>query len=247
LSRETAFSSIVNTVHFESTCWTDIAASCQGDSEQAQAALNRLCRRYWTPIYFFLRRSGVNAADAEDYTQEFLAELLRHDAFAKVHPSRGRFRTFLIASLKNFMGHALAKAKAQKRGGGLAHLDLNDTVEALYHRDCEDHGSPEHLFERQWVWTVLDHVHERLAGEYAACGKVEYFEHLSAYLPGRLDPRPQVEVAAALGLSVSAIRSEVYRMRQRFGQYLRAEIASTVSSPAEIDEEIQHLLTVLGS
>jgi RNA polymerase sigma-70 factor (ECF subfamily) len=236
----------VSPFDFETTCWSDVLASAETESSQGHAALNRLCHAYWRPIYFFLRRTGCNPHDAEDHTQEFFADLLRRSALKSVHPSKGRFRTFVIASLKNFMGHVRERAAAQKRGGGCLHLDLEDAaVEAAYHHACPEKDSPDGVFDRQWVWTVLERVRERLAGEYAAAGRSFHFQILADYLPGRFEPKPQEETARVLGLSVSAVKSEIYRMRQRFGQYLRLEIANTVASPDEIDQEIRHLLGLM--
>lgn len=223
-------------------------ASQAGDSPGAHEALDRLCRDYWRPLFVFLRRSGHSPHDAEDLTQQFLAELLARDGLARVHPRHGRFRSFLVASLKNFLGHERERAGALKRGGGLRLVAL-DAEETQAHGWIESPAeeSPEAAFDRQWGLTVLARARRRLEAEYVAAGKAAQFALLVEYLPGGEPVRSQSEAAAALGTTVSAVKSEVYRLRQRYGQYLRAEIADTVADPAEIDVEIRHLLGLFAA
>ncbi len=214
-----------------------------GGTPEAGAALNQLCRGYWQPLYLYLRQSGHSPHDAEDFTQQFLSELLARDGLAHLHPRHGRFRSFLLASLRNFLSHQRERASAQKRGGGQPLLPLD----AFDYRPEPLTGEPPHAaFDRQWALTVLERTRQRLEGEYMTAGKKARFDLLVEYLPGGSPAHSQAELAGMLGTTVSAIKSEVYRLRQRFGQHLRAEIADTVSEPAEIEEEILHLLALFS-
>ena len=234
---------------FETTHWSLVLASQSQESSSADqrfAALSQLCRIYWRPLYVYLRRCGHEAVDAEDLTQGFLGALLKRDAFDTVAQERGRFRSFLIASLKNYLSHHREKEGAQKRGGGKWHLSLSDPrIEAALQSELMDSASPELAYEKRWAMTLLDRVRSRLRGEYLAGGKEGYGDELMPFLPGGHATRSQGDIAAALGISVSAVKSEVYRLRQRFGQYLRAEVANTVSDPSEIDGELEYLIQVL--
>jgi RNA polymerase sigma-70 factor (ECF subfamily) len=233
---------------FETTQWSVVLAAQAGDSPGAHEALDRLCRDYWRPLFVFLRRAGHSPPDAEDLTQQFLAGLLARDGLARVHPRHGRFRAFLMASLRNFLSHERERAGALKRGGGLR-LAALDTEQSPAHGWLESAAeeSPEAAFDRQWGLTVLARARRRLEAEYVAAGKTAQFTLLVEYLPGGEPGRSQSEVAAVLDTTVSAVKSEVYRLRQRYGQYLRAEIADTVADPAEIDGEIRYLLGLFAA
>lgn len=233
---------------FETTQWSLVLACQAGagagaDDVAACEALNRLCRSYWRPLFAFLRRLGHPTHDAEDLTQQFLAELLERDGLSRVHPRHGRFRSFLAASLRNFVSHQRERAGALKRGGGQAPLSLDfaDAPSAAWIEACAA-DTPEIAFDRHWGVTLLAHARRRLEGEYVAAGKSALFEHLVGYLPGGEPGASQTEVASQLGSPVGTIKSEVHRLRQRFGQYVRAEIARTVADPADIDDEIRYLL-----
>lgn len=223
-------------------------ASQARDSPGAPEALDRLCRDYWRPLFVYLRRTGHSPHDSEDLTQQFLAELLARDGLASVHPRHGRFRSFLIASLRNFLGHQRERARALKRGGGIPAFSL-DAADLRFEEWPETFAgdSPEAAFDRQWGLTVLGRARRRLEAEYVAADKARTFELLVEYLPGGDPARSQAEAAESLGLTVSAVKSEAFRLRQRYGQYLRAEIAATVGDPAEIDAEIRHLLGLFGA
>jgi RNA polymerase sigma factor (sigma-70 family) len=235
---------------FETTHWSVVLGSIPGNEEQgsrALGALNELCRIYWRPLYAYLRRAGRSAEDAEDLTQQFLSELLQRDAFSKLHPSKGKFRSFLIVSLKNFLSHERDKALAQKRGGGALPIPLDDLVlERGLSEERDLNRTPEEEYERLWALTVLEQVRKRLRGEYAAMSKDCLFEYLGQFLPGSEPEQSQQEIGERLGITASAVKSEVYRLRQRFGQYLRVEIGRTVGSAAEIDQEIEYLIQVVG-
>lgn len=235
---------------FETTHWSVVLSAASGHVEGnsvAAEALNQLCRIYWKPLYAFLRRSGHRAEDAEELTQQFLMELLTRNPFSKLHPSKGKFRSFLIASMKNFLSHVRNKARAQKRGGHLFAISLDD-VEEEWKASVERFGdrTPDEIYDLQWALALLNYVRLRLHGEYVASGKAAHFIELSRFLPGGEPPRSQAEIAESLSLTVMAVKSEVYRLRQRFGQYLRAEIANTVVAKDDIDSEIEYLIQVVS-
>ncbi len=230
---------------FETTHWSVVHATQGSDPAGARDALERLCRAYWRPLFAYLRRAGHAEADAEDLTQQFLAELLARDGLARVHPRFGRFRAFLLASLRNFLSHQRDRATAQKRGGGLAPLPLEpDEGGPASVAGNTAAESPEVAYDRQWARMVLEQAHRSLCAEYEAAGRGPDFGLLADYLPGSEPAHSQAEVALRLGTTVSAVKSEVHRLRLRYGQYLRAEIAATVTDPAEVEAEIRHLLNL---
>jgi RNA polymerase sigma factor (sigma-70 family) len=235
---------------FQTTHWSVVLSSIDGDLDRAAKgleSLNQLCRTYWRPLYIYLRRCGFNAHDAEDLTQQFLMELLQRDGLSSVHPKKGKFRSFLIASLKNFVSHQRSRNLAQKRGGGACVFSMDDpSIESACLLLKFTGSTSEEDYERHWALTVLDQVRLRLRGEYIALGKEACFEQLAEFLPGSEPDKSQQEIAHSLGITVSAVKSEVYRLRQRFGQYLRAEIANTVASADEIDGEIEYLIQVVS-
>jgi RNA polymerase sigma factor (sigma-70 family) len=234
---------------FQTTHWSVVLSSINGETDGAGKgleSLNQLCRTYWRPLYIYLRRCGSTTQDAEDLTQQFLMELLQRDGLSNVHPSKGKFRSFLIASLKNFLGHHRSKTFAQKRGGGVLPLSIDDPALANARYAGDTRRTPEEDYEHHWALTVLDQVRLRLKGEYMAMGKGPCFEQISYFLPGSEPDKSQQEIADSLGITASGVKSEVYRLRQRFGQYLRVEIANTVPSMDEIDEEIDYLIQVVS-
>jgi RNA polymerase sigma-70 factor (ECF subfamily) len=232
---------------FETTHWSVVQASQGNDQAGARDALERLCQTYWRPIFAYLKRAGHTDADAEDLTQQFLAELLARDGLSRVHPRHGRFRSFLLASLRNFLSHQRERARARKRGGGVTPQPLA-TAEGSAAAGASPTGleSPEVAYDRQWARMVLEHAQQSLHAEYAAAGRSADFRLLADYLPGGEPRCSQAEVALRLGTTVSAVKSEVHRLRLRYGQYLRAEIAATVTDPAEVDAEIRHLLALFA-
>jgi RNA polymerase sigma factor (sigma-70 family) len=234
---------------FQTTHWSVVlrVAGAEGKAPEGREALDQLCRIYWRPLYSFLRRSGRTPADAEDLTQQFLMELLERDGFSGVHPSKGKFRSFLIASLQNFLGHERRRTNAQKRGSGILPISLNDPeLENSYRLEQHEGRTPQEEYEFRWALTVLDRVQMHAREEYASLGKEAHFTQLKEFLPGGEPEKTQEEIGALLGLTVSAVKSEVYRLRQRFGERLREEIAKTVSSPEEVDAEIEFLIRAVG-
>ena len=231
---------------FATTHWSVVLAAGQSTDTEASAALEQLCRTYWYPIYAYVRRRGRSPEDAQDLTQEFLARLLATHGLDNVHPNKGRFRSFLLASLNHFLANEWDKAQAQKRGGGTMAISL-DAAEKRYRGEPREEMSPERIFERQWVLTLLAQVAARLRASYEAAGNGPVFEGLQIYLTGEKGLPPYAETAGQLGLSLDAVKKAVERLRWRYGALLREEIAHTVSGPAEVDEEIRHLRAVLAT
>ena len=230
---------------FQTTRWSMVLAARQGSSSSGREALAELCEVYWYPLYAFVRRR-VGPEEALDLTQGFFTDLLDRNTLDRVDPAAGKFRAFLLASMKNFLSHEREKAGAQKRGGDIVRFSLDARMaEERYAEEPRDERTPEHLFERRWAWTVLDRVSDRLQEEFEEAGKAKHHQALAGYLsdPGR--GRPYSEVAAELATSEAAIKMAVRRMRQRYGTLLREEISQTVSSADEIDREIRQLLEVV--
>jgi RNA polymerase sigma-70 factor (ECF subfamily) len=217
----------------------------QGESPQAARALEELCRTYWYPLYAYVRRRGYDAHEAEDLTQEFFARLLAKNYLADVHREKGKFRSFLLASLKHFLANEWDRALAKKRGGG--HTIISLDAETRYRQEPKDELSADKLLDRQWAIALLDQVLARLGTEYTDAGKSEVFEQLKDSLTGARDSIPYAAIAAKLGTTEGAVKVAVHRLRQRYRKLLREEIAHTVASPAEIDEEIRHLFAAFGS
>lgn len=235
---------------FHTTHWTVVLQARDADTDNAAAweALNSLCSTYWYPLYAFIRRQGVPAAEAEDLTQEFFRRFLERNALARVQPAAGKFRSFLLACLKNFLAHERERERAQRRGGGRALLPLElSEAETRYAREPADTVTPEVVFERRWAFDLIERTLQRLGREYDRDGRRELFEQLQSYLPGGRGTASRAELAARRGVSAGAIDVAVHRLRQRFGVLLREEVAQTVSSTDEIEEEIRHLIGALGN
>lgn len=215
-------------------------------SPESADALEKLCHAYWYPLYAFVRRQGHNAPEAQDLTQGFFLHLLENSALATMHPAKGRFRSFLLASLKNFLANVWDRSQAGKRGGGQVTFSLDEfDPEQRYRLEPVDNASPEKLFDRRWTETLLAQVMARLRQEYVAAGWGGRFEVLKVYLLNEYSPGSYAETAVTLGLSESAVKSAIYKLRQRFGSSLRLEVAQTVADPAEVELELRELLAVL--
>ncbi|MGH9660417.1 MAG: RNA polymerase sigma factor [Bryobacteraceae bacterium] len=206
------------------------------DSDDALAELLRI---YWHPLYAFLRRQGQDHDRAQDLTQGFVAHLLGKGALREFRGERGRFRSFLLASLKNFLANERDRAAAQKRGGGVIASPLDSGVEP------HDDRTPEKLFEKQWALAVLDRVQARLREEFAQAGKRELFDRLRAYLTGDDIGMPYRELGRELGLSEGAVKVTIHRLRRRFHEVLRDEISLTVTRPGDIGDEIRYLIAAI--
>lgn len=232
---------------FATTHWTVVLAAGRGDSPQATEALEELCRTYWYPVYAFVRRHGHDPTDAQDLAQAFFADLLRRGSLSTARPERGRFRWFLLASVRHFLANEWDKAKAQKRGGDVKFISLEQAAaEKRYAQEPSHDLTPERIYERSWGVTVIQQVRHRLREEFQGLDKGPRFELLDRLLPGEERQLTTAEVASRLGLTEGSVRSEVHRLKRRFGEMLRAEVAHTVAAPADIDGEIQHLMEVVS-
>lgn len=213
---------------------------------QAQNALEKLCQTYWHPLYAYARRRGHSPADAEDLTQAFFVWLLERKWLARADQERGRFRSFLLTSFSNFLANEWNKAKAQKRGGGqIVSLERED-AEAQYAWVPAEHFNPEQSFEWRWALALLDQVMKRLESEFAGDGKPELFKALKPCLLGERSTQPYAALASTLGMTEGSVKVAVFRLRQRYRQLLRAEIANTVAQPEDVEVEMRYLFTVLA-
>jgi RNA polymerase sigma-70 factor (ECF subfamily) len=216
------------------------------DTTRARAALESLCQTYWPPLYAYVRRRGNSPEDAQDLTQAFFARLLERNAVASVAPEKGRFRSFLLASLNHFLSDEWDKARAQKRGGGqVVPIDLQSAETQMGVIPVE-HFTPEKAFEHRWAITLLEQVYQRLGEEYHLQGKGPLFDALRATLAGRSDAAPYAELAKQLEQSEGAIKVAVHRLRQRYRVLLRETIADTVSTPEEVEDELRYLFQTLA-
>ena len=217
------------------------------DTTRAQAALETLCQTYWYPLYAYVRRRGHPPEDAQDLTQEFFARLLEHNWIGRADQQKGRFRSFLLSAMNHFLADEWDKAHAQKRWSGLAPVPLQfDTAETRYGHEPSDNATPEQNYERRWALTLLEKVLNRLRTEYHQEGREVFFAALHPYLVGEGNDQPYAKLAVKLGVTEGAVKTAVYRLRQRYRQLLRDEIAQTVAEPDEVDEELRHLVSVLS-
>ena len=232
---------------FATTHWSVVLSAADSRSATAQEALEKLCRTYWYPIYAYLRRRGCGEHDAQDLTQGFFAQLLERRSIQSVEREKGKFRSFLLASLNYYVADERDRANAQKRGGGREILSLDvQEAEQRYRLEPVDERSPEKIFEHRWAMTLLDQVLVRLGQEFAEAGKRELFERLQAFLVEGTGGRTYAEVAREMGMTEEAVKKAAQRIRQRYHQLFLEEIAQTVASPAEVDEELRHLCQVLN-
>jgi RNA polymerase sigma-70 factor (ECF subfamily) len=233
---------------FHTTHWTVVLAARDEDSGVAHEALANLCSTYWHPLYAFIRRQGSSPHEAEDLTQEFFLRFVERNRLTNVHPSAGKFRSFLLACLKNFLANERERAQAQRRGGGQPLVPLDGTdAETRYALEPADHLTPEAVFERRWAFAVLERTMAELRREHFTAEKSEQFAELQGFLPCGQGGVSREELAARRGVSVGAIDVAVHRLRQRFGALLRQQVAQTVSSETEVEEEIRYLISVLGT
>jgi len=234
--------------YFATTHWTVVLHARQADSPQAREALERLCQGYWYPLYAFVRRQGHDAHDAQDLTQEFFARLLEKNYLQDVDRAKGRFRSFLLASLKHFLANEWDRRKALKRGGARTHVPIDSqSAETRYGLEPAHDQSPEKLFERRWALTLLDQVLHRLREEFVAEGKAEHFEQLKITLTTDRRSVPYADLGSRLGLSEGAVKVAVHRLRQRYREVLRAEISHTVARPEDVEAEVRHLFAALAT
>ena len=235
------------TPNFTTTHWSVVLASSQGDSPQAAVALEQLCRAYWYPLYAFVRRQGHNPHDAEDLLQAFFARFLEKNYLNDVDRSKGRFRSFLLAGLQHFLADEWDKAHTCKRGGQVQFLSLDsEFAESRYWEETASDLTPEKLYEQRWACVLLEQVMQRLEQDAAEAGKGHFFEALKPFLIGESHSVSYAELAVKLGVSEAALKMKTQRLQQRYLRLLREEIAQTVTSPAEVEDEIRYLFRVLG-
>lgn len=231
---------------FATTQWSVVLSARDVGAPGSKEALEALCARYWLPIYAFLRRQHFSPADAEDMVQSFFASLLAHHSLEAVAPERGRFRSFLLAALRNHLADQWDRERALKRGAGVAAISLDaDTAEAHYASELSDGETPERCFERQWAWSVLHRAEDCLRNECRDAGKEPLHAALGPQSEGGRS-ESHAEIAARLGMTENAVRVAAFRLRQRFQELVRREIRETVSHPSEVDAEIRYLLEVLA-
>ena len=232
---------------FATTHWSIVAQSALTDIPEAQNAIAKLCEAYWPPIYSFIRRRGYAPADAQDLTQSFFAFFLRTKAYAHTDRLHGKFRSFLLASVKNFLADNWDRDHAIKRGGGYQFVSLNqETAEAFYDAASASDATAEHLFELRWAKMVTAGALNSLRQELQAEGKLKLFEQLKDFLIGGSVLPSYDEASAQTGLPRATVKTHVHRLRQRYREIVRREIARTVSAPHEIDEELRYLCNILA-
>jgi len=231
---------------FATTNWSLILRAARSDAE-AELAMALLCEAYWYPVYAFVRRQGHSAADAEDLTQGYFARFLEKGFIREVRPEQGRFRAFLLVSVRNFLHNARDHARALKRGGGRRLVSLDAaTAERTYEERLADRTTPEDLFERSWARTLFDRVLDQLEQKAARQGKAERAARLRSYLTEADPAAGYAEVAAEWGVGESAVRAAVHRLRKDFADLLRREVGRTVADENEVDDEVRHVLAVLA-
>ena len=233
---------------FTTTHWSVVLLAGQGSSPPAAAALEKLCRVYWYPLYVFVRRKGYPPHEAQDLTQSFFARLLDKNYLSAVDPSKGKFRSFLLAAVEHFLANEWRRGQAQKRGGKLTFLSFDEISAEKQYLDAQAPSlSPEQLFDKQWATTLLEQVLSRLRDEFISAGKVTLFDNLKIFLTGETQIASYAELAARLGTTEAALKMAVSRIRHKYGELLRAEIASTVSKPEEVEEELRALFSALSA
>lgn len=232
---------------FATTQWSIVISAGHESSPDSKRALESLCRVYWQPLYAYARCRVPNVHEAQDLTQAFFTELLEKNYVGSATPERGRFRAFLITTFKHFLSKQWERAKALKRGGGRAPLSLDfASADSNFRIEPESGLTPDEIYDRQWAIALLDQIVERLRREFAAAGKGELFEELKSFMVGEHQGHTYAQAATRLSMTEAAARKAASRMRQRYRELLREEIAQTVSGPDEVEDEIRNLFAVLG-
>jgi RNA polymerase sigma factor (sigma-70 family) len=232
---------------FVTTHWSVVLSAQEKGSARSSAALETLCRTYWYPLYAYARHLGHNPADAEDLTQGFFARLLEKDSLRTAAREKGRFRSFLLVTFKRFMANEWDRQHAAKRGGFASVVPIDqELAETRYASEPAHHIPPDVLFDRQWAVTLLERTMARLQEEYLASGRAKLFEYLQSALSKEESALPYAEIASRLKLTEAAVKMAVFRLRARYREILQGEIAQTVSSAEEVEEEIRHLFSAFG-
>jgi DNA-directed RNA polymerase specialized sigma24 family protein len=233
---------------FQTTSWSLVLAAAVDPTTDSRRALETLCQIYWSPVYAFIRRNGHSLEQAQDLTQGFFTLLLEKNYLRDADRERGRFRSFLLTSVKHFLANEWDKANALKRGGGRIMLSIDTAeTEAWYAPAAVEHTTPEDIFERRWALSLLEQVMARLRADFVAAGRAGEFDRLVVFLNREPDAESYEAVAGQMGVSAGALRMSAFRLRRRYRNLLRAEIAQTVSTPEETDEEIRFLLSTLDA
>lgn len=244
--REGAMSPTDAGAQFNTTHWSVILAAGRDSSPDAREGLERLCQTYWYPLYAYVRRRGYGIEDAQDLTQEFLLHLLERGSFANVAREKGRFRSFLLASLNYFLANEWDRASTRKRGGDLRRIDWDGlTAEQRYALEPADPLEAQKLYDRRWAMTLLDRAVTRLEEEHRTARKERLFAELHGCLLGDSEALAYEPIAQRLGMSLGAVKTAVHRMRRRFQEVIRSEVAQTIATPNEVEEELQYLCGVI--
>ncbi len=233
---------------FPSTRWSLVLAAGDARNTEGREALASLCKTYWPPVYGYIRRKGSDTESARDLTQGFFARFLERSSFGRADPARGRFRSYLLGAVNHYLADEWDRTHAQKRGGGELCMSLDvETAEGQYRLEPSHDWTPEKVFERRWALTLLQHVLEKLRQEKSTSSTPERFARLQGLLTGGSLDAPYGQVATELGMSEGALKVTVHRLRRRYGELLRQEVAETVDDPSGVDDEIRYLISVLGS
>jgi RNA polymerase sigma factor (sigma-70 family) len=238
------FHTLPGSSQFPTTRWTLVVAAGDPNRKEARSALADLCEHYWYPLYAYLRRRSYSSDEAQDLTQEFFVRVLEGRYLDRADPEKGRFRSFILTSLKFFVADEADRDRAQKRGGGvLVPLEFG-LGEERYQREPAHDETPERIFERRWALSVLDRVVERLRDEFAQHGCPEHFDRLKVFLLGQSEA-PYAALAHEMNTSEGALKVAIHRLRKRYRELFRLEIADTVADPAEVESELRFLAAVL--
>lgn len=232
---------------FATTHWSVVLEAGHSASPSAEAALDTLCRTYWYPLYAFVRRYGYSPADAQDLTQEFFFRLLAQGWLQQVDEHKGKFRSFLLGAMKHFLANEWRRGKSEKRGGRFSFQSLEDgSAEEAFQREPGEGGSPELLYEQRWATKLLETVLSRLRQEADAAGKTRQFQALEVFLTGDKHLATYAELADELSTTEAALKMATLRLRHRFGELLRQEVAHTVAHPEDIEDELHHLRAIMS-
>jgi len=232
---------------FTTTHWSVVLLAGQQGSPEAASALECLCRTYWYPLYAYARRQGHSPPDGQDLTQQFFAVFLEKKYFGLANPDRGRFRSFLLASFKHFLANEYHRTRAARRGGQCSFVSWDGTdTEERYRHEPASETTPDKLFEQTWVLTLLEKVMKDLRTEYLRAGKESLFDALHVFLSGEKSEATYAEIGGSLQMGESAVKMSVLRLRRRYGEILRNEIAHTLTGPMSVEEELRHLRSALS-
>lgn len=233
---------------FAATRWSMVFRAAAPDEKQSKKDLEEICRACWYPIYAFVRRQGYSPEDAQDLAQGFFVHLLENNVLSHADPERGRFRSFLLGAVRHFVSNEARKKRAEKRGGKVSFVSVHaDEAEERYEREIAHPDTPEKLFQRSWAENIIQRAVDALEKNYEKQGKLDLFHALQPFLTGNSNPSSYEELGRSLGMSSGTIAVAVFRMRKRYGELLRNEIAQTVEDPADIEHEIRTLLEALAA